>query len=511
MRAEFGDYALDTESLELTKSGEIVEIEPQVFSLLVCLVKNRDRVVSKDELIEQVWDGRIVSDSSLNTRINTLRKAVGDDGKTQAVIKTFPRRGFRFVAELGEPAQTESATANMVQASSDKPSIAVLPFKNFSGDPGQVFFSDGITEDTITALSRCRWLSVIGGSTAFSYKDTTVDVLTIAKELMVRYVLEGSVQTSGDRVRISVQLVDGESGSHIWAERFDRELEDVFALQDEITDTVAGTVQSELGLNEQQRIKSKPPESLDAWEAYQRGLAILNERTVDSYVAAREQFERAIEIDPKFVLPYTGYVESVLHTLGPFKIKNFMEIAHRYARKSVELDINESRAHAALAKWLSFNDDLSSSIAEFDTALKLNPSDPGIHLEAGTVKLRLGRPEEAIAHFDRAIKQSPRDVQIGRIYSRLSLAYIHLEDFENAIEVGRKAIQYPNAPWAHTLLVIALALNGQINEAKNILVEAIDRRPELTISFVSSSYVVESQGVREIFVKGLRLAEMPEE
>jgi TolB-like protein/Tfp pilus assembly protein PilF len=511
MRAQFGEYTLDTKSLELSSNGKLVEIEPQVFSLLVCLVENRDRVVSKDELIEMVWNGRIVSDSSLNTRINTLRKAVGDDGKTQAVIKTFPRRGFRFVAVVNGSNAVDSSVANTTQTTSDKPSIAVLPFKNFSGDPGQVFFSDGITEDTITALSRCRWLSVIGGSTAFSFKDTAVDVQTIASELNVRYVLEGSVQTSGDRVRISAQLVEGETGRHIWAERFDRNLEDIFALQDEITDTVAGTVQSELGLNEQQRIKSKPPESLDAWEAYQRGLAILNERTTDSYVAAREQFERAIELDPNFVLPYTGYVDSVLNALAALEGEAYWNTAQRYARKSVELDPNESRAHASLGKWLDFNGDITSSIAEYETALELNPSDAGIHMEAGTKKLDLDLYEEAITHFNRAIKQSPRDVQIGRIYNRMALAHLALKDNEGTIEWGRKAIQYPNAPWAHVLLVAALANHGQIEEAKNMLAEAMDRRPELTISLVAASRIIRSQILGEDIVKGLRIAGMPEE
>ena len=272
MTYAFGTYALDPESLELTNGGEVVEVEPQVFSLLVCLIENRDRVVSKDELIEMVWDGRIVSDGTLNTRINAARKAVGDDGKSQAVIKTFPRRGFRWVAEVGEE---DSASINPVSIA-DKPSIAVLPFENLSNDPEQEFFSDGIAEDIITALSRLRWLSVIARNTTFTYKGQAVDVQMVAQDLGVRYVLEGSIRKAGNRVRISAQLVEGDTGNHLWAQRFDRELEDIFAVQDEITETVAGTVQSEVNLTEQRRVKAKPPESLDAWENYQHGISYLN-------------------------------------------------------------------------------------------------------------------------------------------------------------------------------------------------------------------------------------------
>ena len=230
----FGDHTLDTEGFRLTARGEEIAVEPQVFALLQFLIEHHDRVISKDEIIEHVWDGRIVSDGTLNSRINSARRALGDDGKAQAVIKTFPRRGFRFVAEVTDDNAPE-AKATLPSPSTGKLSIAVLPFDNLSGDPEQEYFSDGITEDIITALSRIRQFFVIARNTAFTYKGQPMDVQAVAKELGVRYVLEGSVRRAGDRVRISAQLIDGAAGNQLWAEKYDRGLEDVFEVQDEIT------------------------------------------------------------------------------------------------------------------------------------------------------------------------------------------------------------------------------------------------------------------------------------
>ena len=282
----FGDFALDTDSLELTQAGKAVEVEPQVFSLLACLIENRERVVSKDELIERVWDGRIVSDGTLNTRINSVRRAVGDDGKRQAVIKTFPRRGFRFVAEL--EGESDAPLAPPATAASDKPSIAVLPFDNLSGDPEQEYFSDGLADDIISALSRIRQLFVVARNSSFAYKHGAADVRNLARELGVRYVVEGSVRKAGNQVRISVQLVDGDTGVQIWNGRYDRELEDIFAVQDEGVQNVVGAAIPKLGRAELDRARRKTPENLDAWDLYLHGQWHVDKRSKDDAETARK-------------------------------------------------------------------------------------------------------------------------------------------------------------------------------------------------------------------------------
>src|SRR5690348_15320955 len=264
---------LDTDRRELRRGAESIAIEPQVFDLLVYLVENRERVVSRDDLIASVWGGRIVSDSTLATRINAARKALGDSGEQQRLIRTIARKGLRFVAEV----QARSSHDGLADDAShepprtalplpDRPAIAVLPFLNMSGDTEQEYFSDGITEDIITALSRLRWFFVIARNSTFAYKGKNTDVTQVGRELGVRYILEGSVRKSGQRVRITGQLMDATTGNHIWAERYDRELTDIFDLQDEITASVTAAIEPKLLAAEGLRVESRSIEDLDAWD-----------------------------------------------------------------------------------------------------------------------------------------------------------------------------------------------------------------------------------------------------
>jgi TolB-like protein len=262
----FENYALDTGRRELRRGDGLLSIEPKVFDLLVHLIENCERVISKDDLIAAVWGGRIVSDSTLTSCINAARTAVGDNGEAQRLIRTLPRKGVRFVGSvrIGHSSGSESGigaanTANVdhVRRAShgliDKPSIAVLPFTNMSGDPEQEYFSDGITEDIITELSRLPWFFVIARNSTFAYKGQAVDVREVGRDLGVRYLLEGSVRKSGQRLRITSQLLDASNGNHLWSERYDRDLTDIFALQDEITQRVAASIEPKLvaaeGLN----------------------------------------------------------------------------------------------------------------------------------------------------------------------------------------------------------------------------------------------------------------------
>jgi TolB-like protein len=227
----FGEHVLDLDRRELRRGAELIALEPQVFGLLVYLVQNRDRVISKDDLLAAVRGGRIVAESTLTSRISALRRAVGDSGHAQRLIRTVPRKGLRFVGVV-EEAGNAAVLARPLPTLCDKPSIAVSPFANISCDPEQEYFADGMVEEIITALSRIRWLFVIAGNSSFTYKGRAVDVKQVGCDLNVRYVLEGSVRKAGQRVRISAQLIEAASGAHLWADRFDGSLEDVFELQD---------------------------------------------------------------------------------------------------------------------------------------------------------------------------------------------------------------------------------------------------------------------------------------
>jgi TolB-like protein len=285
-------------------------VEPQVFDLLVYLVENRDRVVNKDDLLASVWGGRIVSDSTLTSRINAARKAIGDSGEEQKLIRTIARKGFRFVGEVRNSMAAEPGHAELAEKSHEPPrpalplpdraAIAVLPFTNMTDDPAQDYFSDGISEDIITALSKLRWFFVIARNSSFIYKGKAVHMKQIADELGVGYVVEGSVRKVGGRVRITAQLNDAATGSHIWAERYDRELADVFAVQDEITEAIVAAIEPQLFAAENFRARRKPPDSMDAWDLVMRALSHYWRVTRQDNLVAQALLEKAIVIDPNY-------------------------------------------------------------------------------------------------------------------------------------------------------------------------------------------------------------------
>ncbi len=283
VRYVFESYALDTERRELRRGSNLVSVTPQVFDLLCYLIRNRERVVSKDDLIAAIWNGRVVSDSALTTRMNVARSAVGDRGEQQRLIKTFPRKGFRFVGEVREEQLSDSiATADVLRASSkpalalpDRPSIAVLPFVNKSGDPQQDIFAEGLTEDITTELSRFSDLFIIAPNSSFHYRDSSSTPKQVGMELGVGYVVEGSVRRSGENIRITAQLTEAATGVSRWAERYDRNTQNVFAVQDEIARTIAGILSTHVQKVEAERALLKPPATWQAYDHYMRGCAAL--------------------------------------------------------------------------------------------------------------------------------------------------------------------------------------------------------------------------------------------
>jgi TolB-like protein len=337
----FGDCALDTDVREVRRVSALVSLTPQVFDLLDYLVRNRERVISKDELVASVWGGRAVSDSAITTRINAARAAIGDDGKTQRMIKTLPRKGFRFVGVVREEhkpaASSTDADADAPRptlALPDKPSVAVLSFDNLQDDPGQDYFSDGITEDIITELSRFSELFVIASNSSFQYKRKGVDVRQIGRELGVRYVLDGSIRRQGNHVRIAAQLIDAATAAHRWAERYDRELDDIFAIQDELARAIATVLVAHINKAEAERTLLKPPASWQAYDYYMRGADILaaywsTVKAVDLH-ESRRLLEKSLAIDPNFARAYSS-----LSTTYVIAWRNRLDEDHLNPRHSI--------------------------------------------------------------------------------------------------------------------------------------------------------------------------------
>src|SRR5207342_3013608 len=389
MQFLFGDHTLDADRRELRRGAEPIAVEPQVFDLLIYLVENRDRVVSKDDLIASIWGGRVVSDSTLTSRINAARKAVGDSGDNQKLIRTIARKGLRFVGDVrvtplgADPSDLLSRAHEDAQDSShlawplpDRPAIAVLPFVNMSGDPEQEYFSDGISEDIITALSKLRWFFVIARNSSFTYKGKAVHMKQVGEELGVGYVVEGSVRKGGDRVRITAQLNDVATGGHIWAERYDRGLADVFAVQDEITEAIVAAIEPQLYAAESFRAQRKPPDSLDAWDLVMRALSHHWRVTRQDNVVAQALLEKAIAIDPNYGQAFGVLATSYMFTahMGWMDMAAAMPIAERAALAAIRADCEDPWAHYALGSVCLFTRRFDDSLAEFEVALRLNPN-----------------------------------------------------------------------------------------------------------------------------------------
>ena len=516
----FSKFELDTDLQELRSATETVSIEPQVFDLLRYLIENRERVVTRDELFENIWRGRIVSDATLSSRIKAARRAVGDDGKVQSIIQTLPRRGFRFVATIENSTNqtsviTTSHLKNQLQEGLEqpgKPSLAVLPFDNKSGDLEQEYFADGITEDIITALSHIRQFFVVARNTTFTFKGKAVDVQAVAEELGVQYVLEGSVRRSGNRVRISVQLVDGRTGNHLWAERYDRNLEDVFAVQDEITQTVVGAIQPELSRTEQERARLKPPESMDAWDCYQRGIWHTYRRTEDDLQLAQDLFHRAIALDPNMSAAFSGLVDTYFFQVADGHAKNrghAIDQAIQAGRKSVDLDDRDALARYALGRSFTLAKMNQEAIAQLKESVDLNPNLARAHYALGFALVHDGHSEDGLPHLYTAIRLSPRDPTAGQFMVQISLAYLFLHRHEDALAWARESLRQPHIRWSRWVVLISSLGHLDRFEEASEAISALHRfMPEIDLDLIENGLLMSHMPSLNYLMDGLRRAGM---
>jgi TolB-like protein/Tfp pilus assembly protein PilF len=526
MQFRFADYMLDAKRRELRRGAEPIAAEPQVFDLLVHLVQNRERVVSKDDLIASVWSGRIVSNSTLTSRINAARKAVADNGQEQRLIRTIARKGFRFVGDVqqlenGETVSAGPATNGVQEAPRstlplpDRPAIAVLPFTNLSGDHEQEYFSDGIVEDIITALSRMRWLFVIARSSSFTFKGRSVDVKQISQDLGVRYVLEGSVRKATDRIRITAQLIDASAGIHLWAERFDGGLEDVFDLQDQVAARVVGEISPKLEQAEIERAKRKPTQNLDAYDNFLRGLANVHQWTRAANDEALRLFYKAIELDYGFAAAYGMAAWCYIwRKLNGWVIDGAQETSEgaRLAWRAVELGKDDavalSRGGHALA-W--FARDLDNGAAFIDRALILNPNLAAAWNLSGWVRAYRGELDLAIKHHARAMLLSPLDPILYNMHVGTAFAHFLAGRYDEATRWANSALrEQPNFAAATRVLTASHALAGHLSEARKVMAHLRELAPSLRVSNLNEVFPLRRPDHLAKYAEGLRKAGLPE-
>lgn len=686
MRFCFGDYVLDPARRELLCKDEAVHVEPQVFDLLLHLIRNRARVVPRDELLSTVWQGRVVSESTLDSRITAVRRAVGDSGVRQRLIRTVVRRGVRFVGEVSEEPEPPSAspdaagratatlaarpvspadgtgagpmaatygdviaafvgahrgrllenhgddviagfpgTGEAVRAAVDfqrelnarnasltdarrlryrvgieagdiapvgggapeariaaatalaaaaepgdicisanvrariagaddmavvalgdidtpngarpipayqidgkapvafrgpacnhgKPTVGVLPFLNMSGDQTQDYFADGVTEDILTALSKHRSLLVIARTSTFAFKGHGTDVRRVGADLGADYIVEGSVRRIGERVRITVQLVATDDGRHIWAERYDRGLQELFEVQDEITATIAARIEPEVASVERLRAGRKSPQSLRAWDYFHLGTNHFYKWTVSDNREAQRLFRHAIELDPELAQAHAWLSYAIVVSMLYFDAEpdnRRLGEAVSIARQSIDLDDRDALARFMYGRALLACKAYGDSLSELHMAVELNPGLAVAYCGLGDSLAYEGRFREAFGYFEKAIALSPHDPQRWAFYAYRALAHIFAQDFDQAVEWAQKATRIPNCHyWPFVHRVAALGHSQRGDELQSALAELLARKPESSCSLARARlFYVKNATHLDTYVEGLRRAGLPE-
>jgi adenylate cyclase len=526
----FKGYTLDIACSTLQSEDRDLQLRPKSFEVLRYLVENADRVVSKEELINAIWPRVIVTDDVVAHCVSEVRQAIGD----AAIIKTMPRRGYRFGAPVLRLAGNSAAapqpalpTAELppdgpdfvAQSQSpqlDRPSIAVLPFANLSGDPQQDYFSDGVTEDITTELSRFSELMVIARNSSFQYKGEALDIRLVGRELAARYVLEGSVRRSGDRIRITAQLIEAATGAHRWAERYDRELHDVFAVQDEVARAIVGTLVAHVNRAEIERALLKPPAAWEAYEYYLRGseayLLHQNRRTKASLYEARRLLEQCLAIDPHYAraaarLSQTHFFAYVEPFDGDYLSAAALDRTLELAEKAVHLDARLPQARVQLGNVLVYKGQHDAAIAEFERALALNPN--LTDCKYAEALMYAGEAARAIELFESSFRLDP--FQPIASIGFMGLAHYMLKRYGKAVRWLREcASRLPNNQWPHVWLASAYAQLGQLEQARAEAAEVMRINPGFTIESAKRVIVYKDPNDVEHRLDGMRKAGLPE-
>lgn len=500
-------------------SGQAVPLGTRAFDLLLALVEQRGRVVSTRELMDAIWPGLVVEENNLRQQVSALRKVLG----AQAIL-TIPARGYRFGLALDsgeqgqDPTVPESASRGSdepaIAATDGRPSIAVLPFVNMSDDASQDYFSDGITQDIISRLSRYRWLHVLARNTTQGYKGLSLDARRIATDLRVHYLVAGSVRRAGNRIRVTAELVDAHTGEHKWAEHYDREVEDIFAVQDEITDGVVAQLEPQIGLAERKKVEHLKPADLQAWDCYHLGVAQFFRFTAQANVEAQRLFQQSRQMDPEFGEAHAWWAYATVMGMVYWDTEPARELLDEAlvaAKRALDLDDGNAVFYMLKARVQLARCEYGSALIENELAVRLNPALATAHCGLGDTLAYLERYDEAIVKFEKALELSPRDPQRWAFLTYGALAMIFKRDFEHALQWATEAAELPNHQyWTTAHQAVALAYLGRQQEARACAAQLLARHPGFTRSFARGKlFYLKQPSQLQMYLAGLEKAGIP--
>jgi adenylate cyclase len=467
----FGDFILAPEERKLTRDGVEMPLGARAFDMLSFFVANRHRILTKDEILDAVWPDIAVEESNLTVQVSALRKALGPKS-----LATIPGRGYQFVLSVEE--DTTAPAPNPEKPGNTAPKILVLPFANTSNDPDQEYFSDGITEDVITDLTKVASLSVVARNTAFTFKGRAIDVAEIARRMSLTHVVEGSVRKSGSRIRINAQLVDGATGHPIWADRFDRDLTDIFDLQDEIAEAIVAALRIRLVPSERVAIQSRPTDNSEAYEIYLQARYHHTRLDRRNFAIASRLAQKALEIDPNYDLAWAllAISQTGLHALSASA-----EHGLQAADRALALNPDLSEALAAKAFVLAGLGRFDEAFELHERSLQLDPDSYDVRFHYGRSCFQTGRHADAIVHWERATELSEADLAAT---SHLAMCYKATGQLEKALNAARRTLARAeralaeNSSDSYALIsgVGALAKLGEAERARQwaLRVKAVD-------------------------------------
>ena len=515
MQYNFEGFSLDTANYELSQHGQSIQAEPQVIEILAFLVENAGKMVSKEQIHAKIWAGRYVSESALSSRIKTLRQILGDDGRTQKYIRTIHKKGFRFVAQLDDSGSNQSPALDKAleknEAAISHPRILVLPFQNLSNQQEQEYFADGISTDIITMLSKHKWLEVIARNTSFGFKHQPVQVAELSEELKLNYVVEGSVQKASNRIRISCHLIDAKAGLQIWAEKYDRELSDVFALQDEITETICSRLEPEIGFAERNKVLMARPASMQAWDCYHLGIYHFFKFTGDDNLEAQRLLKQCQSLDENFGEAYAWWAYALILGMVYWQTapsQSLLDEALKACDKALALDRQNATFYALRARVKLARCEYQGAITENNLAIALNPTFAAAHCGLGDSLAYEGRYDESMSSFKKAMMLSPNDPQMWAFLTYGALVCIFREDYLQALTWCDQAVSIPNCQywtWAHK--AVALAYMGESAAAQRVVKELLEKMPGFSLAFARQKlFYLKRSEQKETYLSGLRLA-----